>query len=57
MTVPDGKKAEGFQDFFKRTGEATVHFGETVANSQARALVIASNIGASKISKDPGKFL
>ena len=54
MTVSDALiEAEGWKDFFKSVGKATVNIGEKVANNPVRALVIASKIGIAAATRNP----
>ena len=54
MTVSDAKKeAEGFKDFFKSVGKATVNFGTKFLKNPVGVLEIASKIGSAPASNIP----
>ena len=58
MTVSDAtKEAEGFKDFIKNVGKATVNFENKVVNNPVRALEIASKIGSAAATKNPKAVL
>ena len=52
MTVSDATtEAEGWKNFFKSVGRASVNFEKKVANNPVRALEIASKIGSAAASR------